>query len=77
MHQDALHADTALPGLVEGADQHALSSARVMPTCAMMGQAAGLTAALATRAAGNPRALDFADIRKRLESYGADLDVAQ
>lgn len=57
------------------ADQLALSSARVMTTCAMMGQAAGVAAAMAVKAACDPRDLDYGAIRKTVVERGAKLDV--
>ncbi|HOZ48572.1 MAG TPA: FAD-dependent oxidoreductase [Candidatus Hydrogenedentes bacterium] len=57
------------------ADQLALSSARVMTTCAMMGQAAGIAAALASARQCDPRQLDFAAVRRTVEERGAVLDV--
>lgn len=58
------------------ADQHALSSARVMPTCAMMGQAAGIAAAWSVREGCAPRALDGKALRRRVEERGADLSLS-
>ncbi len=55
------------------ADQLALSSARVMPTCAMMGQAAGIAAAWGASRQCAPRDLDGTQLRRRLESLGANL----
>ena len=57
------------------ADQLALSSARVTTSCSMMGQAAGIAAALAVRKSCDPRELDPADVRKVVEARGAKLDV--
>ncbi len=57
------------------ADQLALSSARVMSTCAMMGQAAGLAAAMAVQAQCGPRDLDPLDVRRRTQCQGAHLDL--
>jgi hypothetical protein len=56
------------------ADQLALSSARVSTTCSMMGQAAGIAAALAAAKRSDPRHLDPADIRKSLVERGTRLD---
>ncbi len=55
------------------ADQLALSSARVSTTCAMMGQAAGITAALAVKRKTLPRELEATEIRSRVEKRGAKL----
>ena len=57
------------------ADQLALSSARVSTTCSMLGQAAGIAAALASRRNCDPRELDPAEVRKMVESRGARLGV--
>ncbi|HOF38829.1 MAG TPA: FAD-dependent oxidoreductase [Candidatus Hydrogenedentes bacterium] len=57
------------------ADQLALSSARVMTTCSMMGQAAGIAAAMAVEAGCDPRDLDYSLIRKTVTERGARLDV--
>jgi hypothetical protein len=57
------------------ADQLALSSARVMTTCAMMGQAAGLAAATAARGQCAPRDLDPSDIRRQTQQHAAWLDA--
>jgi len=57
------------------ADQLALSSARVMTTCAMMGQAAGIGAAVAARKKAPVPALDGAELRALVEKNGAVLAV--
>ncbi len=57
------------------ADQLALSSARVTTSCSMMGQAAGIAAALAAERGCDPRALDPAAVRRIVEERGADLGV--
>ncbi|MFO8078949.1 MAG: FAD-dependent oxidoreductase [Armatimonadota bacterium] len=57
------------------ADQMALSSARVMTTCAMMGQAAGIAAAWSADRGCAPRSLDRAELRRRIEARGANLEV--
>ncbi len=54
-------------------DQLALSSARVMTTCAMMGQAAGLAAALCVKNKCSATNLNPADVRRLIEQYGACL----
>ncbi|MFW5867503.1 MAG: FAD-dependent oxidoreductase [Armatimonadota bacterium] len=72
----ARDADTLLmAGRCFSADQMALSSARVMTTCAMMGQAAGIAAAWSADRGCAPRLLDAADLRARLEARGANLAV--
>jgi len=53
------------------ADRVALSSARVMTTCAMMGQAAGLAAAMA--ADGDVRSVSAAALMDSLRERGAEL----
>ena len=55
------------------ADQLALSSARVMTTCAMMGQAAGIAAAFAEQNSCAVNQLDYTDVRKEVEKRGAVL----
>ena len=57
------------------ADQLALSSARVMTTCSMMGQAAGIAAALSGEHACDPRELDLGDVRRVVLDRGANLEV--
>ena len=57
------------------ADQLALSSARVTTSSSMMGQAAGVAAAMSVAHGADPRELDCAKIRKTLEHRGAKLDV--
>ncbi len=57
------------------ADQLALSSARVTTSCSMMGQAAGIAAALSVEEACDPRQLDPADVRRIVEKRGAELGV--
>jgi hypothetical protein len=53
------------------AEQLALSSARVMTTCAMMGQAAGIAAAFGAKGGG----VDYAEVRREVEARGARLEV--
>jgi hypothetical protein len=57
------------------ADQLALSSARVMTTGSMLGQAAGIGAAMSVEQDCEPRSLDFSKIRKAIEARGARLAV--
>lgn len=57
------------------ADQLALSSARVMTTCAMMGQAAGIAAALAAQRGCGVDAIDGIEIRRLVEERGAALEL--
>jgi hypothetical protein len=64
-----------MAGRCFSADQLALSSARVMPTCAMMGQAAGILAAMAAREGRDPRAVDGRKVRECVERNGGVLSV--
>jgi len=64
-----------MAGRCLSADQLALSSARVTTSCSMMGQAAGIAAALSIEKKCNPRDLDYLDVRKIVEKRGANLDV--
>jgi 2-polyprenyl-6-methoxyphenol hydroxylase-like FAD-dependent oxidoreductase len=57
------------------ADQLALSSARVSTSAAMMGQAAGIAAALAAEKRCDPRDLDPTEVRRIVIQRGADLSV--
>jgi hypothetical protein len=57
------------------AEQLALSSARVSPTCAMMGQAAGRAAALAIRQKCDIDTIDPVEIRALIEQHGANLNL--
>ncbi len=51
----------------------ALSSARVMPTCVALGQAAGIAAAIAIRKHIQPRKIDYNDLRKDLNDQEAGM----
>jgi len=64
-----------MAGRCFSADQLALSSARVSTTCSMMGQAAGIAAALAVEKKCDPRQLDPAAVRRLVVERGAKLDV--
>ena len=57
------------------ADQLALSSARVSTTCSMLGQAAGIAAALAVQHRCDVRDLDPQEVRRIVERRGAKLAV--
>ncbi len=57
------------------ADQLALSSARVMTTCSMMGQAAGIAAAKMAVQNTTLQRLDFNEVRKDVEEHGAILSL--
>jgi glycine/D-amino acid oxidase-like deaminating enzyme len=72
-----------LPQQVEGllvagrcfsATHDAHASARSMATCMAMGQAAGKAAAMAAADGSTPRAVDSAELRRRLEADGAVLE---
>ena len=54
-------------------DAHA--SVRSMAQCMAMGEAAGVAAAMATRAGVTPRDLDVGDLRSVLRSAGAIIDA--
>ncbi|HUW19340.1 MAG TPA: FAD-dependent oxidoreductase [Sedimentisphaerales bacterium] len=62
-----------MAGRCFSADQLALSSARVSTSASMMGQAAGITAAMSTQKRCDPRQLEPADVRKIVERRGAQL----
>jgi hypothetical protein len=64
-----------MAGRCFSSDQLALSSARVSTTCCMMGQAAGITAALAVQNNCDLRSIDPGDVRKIVLERGAILDV--
>jgi hypothetical protein len=57
------------------ADQLALSSARVSTCGTMMGQAAGIAAAMAVEKKCDPRDLNPTDVRRVVQQRGADLEV--
>jgi ribulose 1,5-bisphosphate synthetase/thiazole synthase len=57
------------------AEQLALSSARVSTTCAMMGQAAGMAAALAVQKKCDTKEIDPVEMRHLVEQHGADLNL--
>ena len=56
-------------------DQLALSSARVTTTCSMMGQAAGIAAAMGVERGCDPRGLNPIHVRRVAEERGARLGV--
>jgi hypothetical protein len=68
-------ANLLMAGRCFSADQLALSSARVMPTCSMMGQAAGICAALAAARKRDPREVEARAVRGLVEKHGANLQV--
>lgn len=57
------------------ADQLALSSARVMTTGSMLGQAAGIAAAMCIEKNSAPVVLDFKLIQNIVKSHGAKLEI--
>ncbi len=63
-----------MAGRCLSADQLALSSARVMTTCSMTGQAAGVAAALAVKEGKEVRGVDAARVQAVLREGGAELD---
>jgi len=64
-----------MAGRCLSADQLALSSARVSTTGSMMGQAAGIAAALCARKQCDPRDLDPSDVKRIILERGGELDV--
>ncbi len=62
-----------MAGRCFSADQLALSSARVATTCAMTGQAAGITTALSISTGVGIKALDPMLVRREVENSGAKL----
>jgi hypothetical protein len=58
-------------------DAVAMSSARVMPICMAIGEAAGVGAALAIKQGISPREIDVSQIRKTLLDAGAILSVSK
>lgn len=66
-------ANLLMAGRCFSGDQLALSSARVSTTCAMMGQAAGIAAALAAQKQIDPRKLDPQEVRRIVEERGGKL----
>lgn len=64
-----------MAGRCFSSDQLALSSARVSTTCAMMGQAAGIAAAMAVEKRADVRDLDPRAVRAVVEQRGAKLAV--
>lgn len=64
-----------MAGRCFSADQLALSSARVSTTACMMGQAAGITAALATEQGCDLRSVDPKEVQREVLKRGAILEV--
>ncbi len=65
-----------MAGRCFSADQLALSSARVSTSSSMMGQAAGIAAAMSVGKKCKIRDLDYSEIRKEVLNRGAQLDVS-
>jgi ribulose 1,5-bisphosphate synthetase/thiazole synthase len=63
-----------MAGRCFSSDQLALSSARVSTTCSMMGQAAGIAAAMSVAEKCDPRNLQFTSVRREVEKRGGILD---
>jgi hypothetical protein len=61
-------------GRCVSADHDAQASLRIMPTCATLGEAAGIAAALALKSCGKVRAVDIVELRKILIDNGAKVD---
>lgn len=66
-----------MAGRCMSADQLALSSARVSTSGSMMGQAAGIAAAMAVNRKTRIRNLDYSEIKKEVLARGAQLDVTK
>ncbi len=66
-----------MAGRCFSADQLALSSARVSTSSSMMGQAAGIAAALAISRQGEVRKVDAAEIREEVIRRGASIKTSQ
>ena len=64
-----------MAGRCFSADQLALSSARVSTTGSMMGQAAGITAAICVQKKCNPRDVDPGEVRQIIIARGGNLEV--
>ncbi len=64
-----------MAGRCFSADQLTLSSARVMPTCSMMGQAVGIWAARSADLRCAPRQVESAYVTQKVLQYGANLEV--
>ena len=69
-------ANVLVPGRCMGGEQMAMSSYRVMGTCAQTGFAAGTAAALAATGGTSLDGLDMAELRNKLRSGGVRLDLA-
>lgn len=68
-------ANLMMAGRCFSADQLALSSARVSTTGSMMGQAAGITAALSVQKQCDPRDVDPGEVRRLVTARGGELAV--
>ena len=56
------------------ANHEAHSAVRIMPTCATMGEAAGIAVSVAKKTATNTHSLDVKIVQKRLREVGAVID---
>lgn len=66
--------NTLVAGRCISTDRETNAATRVMPVCLVLGEAAGIAASMAVRSGNNnPRAIDIADLRRRLQGYGAYL----
>lgn len=61
-------------GRCVSATHEAQASLRIMPTCATLGEAAGVAAALAVECEGNVRAVNVSQLRQILHENGAKID---
>ncbi|HIJ72413.1 MAG TPA: FAD-dependent oxidoreductase [Planctomycetes bacterium] len=64
-----------MAGRCFSADQLSLSSARVSTSCSMMGQAAGITAALCAAKDAEPRDIDASEVKREVVKRGANLEI--
>jgi hypothetical protein len=69
-------ANLLVPGRGASGDQMAMSSFRVMATCAQMGLAAGLAAADCAMRGADLASLDVSALQRRLADHGQSLDLA-
>lgn len=65
--------NTLVAGRCVSADRSMHGSIRVMPACFITGQAAGVAAAMATRAGSDTRGIEIRDLQMRLKAMGAYL----
>jgi hypothetical protein len=62
-------------GRCQSATRRAFGSIRGIAICTVLGQAAGIAAALAARGDGNPRNIDISELQRILIEEGNILDV--